>query len=156
MRGMKSFDGVVSVASACTESWEGMQGDARVRFCGRCEKNVFSLDALTTAEVRDLVLRAEGRICWRFYVRKDGTVLTKDCPVGLRRVARRSIAAAAAGLALLLAGAAGVLRQTGLWDASQVLGSWSARVQPPAPITSPHQKLSGHTGMMAFPADSQY
>jgi hypothetical protein len=33
-----------------------------------------------------LVNAAEGRLCIRFFRREDGTMLTRDCPVGLRAV----------------------------------------------------------------------
>lgn len=121
--------GVISVATPCSESWEQMKGDAQVRFCGKCEKNVYSLDALTADEVRALVVRTEGKVCWRFFVRKDGTVLTKDCPVGLRRLRQRTHAAIAASVAIVLASAAGLLRHNGFWNASQCVGSWSARLK---------------------------
>jgi hypothetical protein len=41
-------------------------------------------------EAVDLLRATEGRICARIYQRSDGTVLTADCPVGLRLVARRA------------------------------------------------------------------
>lgn len=122
---MKTFDGVLSVASPCRQKWDEMQGDARVRFCGACSKNVYSLDGMTTAEVRELIVSTEGRLCWRFFVRRDGTVLTRDCPVGLRRVRQRMFGAIATAVALLAASTAGVLREGGLWGLSQKLGAWS-------------------------------
>ena len=120
--------GVISVASPCSQSWDRMAGDERVRHCGVCDKNVYSLDTLSAEEVRQLVLKNEGRICWRFFVRRDGTVLTRDCPVGLRRVRQRAFAVAGSVCALLLASTAGLLRQAGWWDWSQELGSFSARL----------------------------
>ncbi|MCO5172296.1 MAG: hypothetical protein M9894_38855 [Planctomycetes bacterium] len=88
----------VRVASPCNASWQAMKGDDRVRFCGSCEKNVYDLSALTRDEAQDLIRGAEGRLCVRFYRRRDGTVLTQDCPVGLRAV-RRRLALIGAGLA---------------------------------------------------------
>jgi len=61
-----------------------MHGNDRVRFCGGCSQNVFNLSAMTTEEAEDLIRRADGRLCARFYRRDDGTILTKDCPVGLQ------------------------------------------------------------------------
>ncbi len=46
----------VRIASPCSASWEDMTGDARVRFCGKCAKNVYNLSEMTRDE-------AEG--CWR-------------------------------------------------------------------------------------------
>ena len=34
---------VITVAEPCTESWEGMSGDDRVRYCQGCRKHVYNL-----------------------------------------------------------------------------------------------------------------
>lgn len=99
------------VASPCTESWAAMVGDERVRHCGQCQMNVFNLSSLSRAEVDTLLQKAEGRVCGRFYQRTDGTVLTADCPVGLRRARARMAAALTAALALVVVGL-GLLRRT--------------------------------------------
>jgi Carboxypeptidase regulatory-like domain len=88
--------GRVRIASPCPASWDAMEGDARVRFCRLCALNVYNLSEMTRAEAEALVARTEGRICARLYRRADGTVLTKDCPEGLRAVRRRVRGAAAA------------------------------------------------------------
>jgi hypothetical protein len=87
----------LKIASPCTESWDRMRGDSGVRFCGRCSQNVYNLSAMSKSKAEELLGMAEGRVCVRFYQRKDGTVMTRDCPVGLRerRVARISWAALA-------------------------------------------------------------
>jgi hypothetical protein len=140
--------GVISVASPCKASWEQMAGDPNVRFCGACSKNVYSLDNLTTEEVRQLIVEKEGKLCWRFFVRRDGTVLTKDCPVGIKRVRQRMFAAIATACALVASSAAVVLRSGGFWGSSQSLGAWSERVkeqvQPTVPIRAePIQPMMG-------------
>jgi hypothetical protein len=73
----------IKVAAPCTADWRHMYGDERVRFCGQCSQNVYNLSALTREQAEDLILRHEGRLCVRFYQRKDGTVLINNCPVGL-------------------------------------------------------------------------
>lgn len=92
----------VQVATPCNARWEDMRGDERVRFCGKCEKNVYNLSALSDDEAEALVYEHEGNLCARFYRRKDGTLLTSNCRVGTRR--RRGIAFAALGLAATAAG----------------------------------------------------
>jgi len=90
----------VNVAAPCAASWDRMTGDDRARFCSLCQKNVYNLSALTAAEVKALIQEKEGKLCGRFYRRSDGTMLTADCPVGLRNMARRlrALSVAAAGL----------------------------------------------------------
>lgn len=66
-----------------------MKGDDRVRFCELCNLNVYNFAQLTHREVNALVAKTEGRLCGRLYRRADNTVITKDCPVGLRAVRRR-------------------------------------------------------------------
>lgn len=91
----------IRIASPCTANWEQMQGDDRVRHCDACNLNVYNLAAFTENEIRDLVANRNGRLCGRIYQRKDGTVLTQNCPVGLRAVARRISRIAGAVFAFL-------------------------------------------------------
>lgn len=90
------------IAAPCSVGWESMEGDERVRFCRLCNLNVYNVAALTRAEAEALVARTEGRLCARLYRRADGTVLTKDCPTGLRAVRRRISRASAAAFAALV------------------------------------------------------
>jgi hypothetical protein len=83
----------LEVASPCYERWDNMKGDDRVRHCASCKLNVYNVRELTAGEVEELVTRSNGRVCMRLYRRWDGTVLTRDCPMGLQR-ARVRVAAA--------------------------------------------------------------
>ncbi|MGO8997079.1 MAG: hypothetical protein ACLQVI_27505 [Polyangiaceae bacterium] len=106
----------VRIASPCAASWDDMTGDARVRFCGRCAKNVYNLSEMTREEAETLLAKSEAstnaKMCVRLYKRADGTVLTADCPVGVKRKRVRRVVAAAAmtlgagGLATMAAGMA--------------------------------------------------
>jgi hypothetical protein len=78
--------GVVRLASPCKVKWSSMRGSDTVRHCGQCRLNVFNAEHLTSFQVRDLVLKAEGRVCMRFFRRFDGTLLTRDCPRGWAQV----------------------------------------------------------------------
>lgn len=106
----------VRVASPCRASWAAMepvQGD-HVRFCAGCQKHVYNLSEMGQAEAEGLLRSHEGHLCVRYYRRKDGTILTSDCPVGLR-AARRLIltrAGVSLGLCVLLAVAAAGYRAT--------------------------------------------
>lgn len=96
----------VSIASPCNVSWESMKGDNRVRFCDECHLNVYNLSDMKAVDAAELVQRSEGRLCIKFYNRPDGTMLTADCPKGLRPkirwAARRIAAALAAAVGLSL------------------------------------------------------
>jgi len=100
----------VKIASPCPADWNSMLGGERVRFCGQCRLNVYNLSAMTQDEAEALITNYEGRLCLRFYRRRDGSILTQDCPVGLARLKQRaSRLRRALGTAMLgfLAGAAG-------------------------------------------------
>ena len=79
----------LKVASPCPAGWGQMTGDDRVRFCDSCQLNVYNFAELTRKEAEEIIRTTEGRICGRLYRRADGSVITKDCPVGLRAVRRR-------------------------------------------------------------------
>ena len=90
------------VASPCSVGWETMTGDERVRRCQSCELSVYNIAELTGSEAEDLIHAREGRLCIRLYRRVDGTVLTKDCPVGLRAYQKRAARLAGTALAAVL------------------------------------------------------
>jgi len=90
------------VAAPCEVSWNAMAGDERVRHCSLCSLNVYNVSEMTRDEVRELLMRTEGRLCGRLYRRADGTLLTRDCPTGLRALRRRASRVAAALIAALV------------------------------------------------------
>jgi hypothetical protein len=104
----------VTVAAPCNVGWDNMVGDERVRFCGQCSLNVYNLSGMTQGEAERLISQAEGRLCVRYYRRADGTILTKNCPVGLRALKRRLSRVAGASISAVLSFFAGVLAVTGL------------------------------------------
>jgi len=79
----------VRVASPCKADWNQMMGDDRVRFCGACNLNVYNLSAMTRSDAESLIVRHEGRLRVKFYRRRDGSIITRDCPVGLRAIRDR-------------------------------------------------------------------
>lgn len=94
----------LTVASPCSKTWESLDGGDKTRFCSLCEKNVYNLSAMTEEEARCLIEEKEGKLCARFFLKKDGTILTADCPVGRRawhKKLRRIAMAGIAGVALL-------------------------------------------------------
>lgn len=76
----------IKVAAPCSAEWRFMYGGDRVRFCGQCNQNVYNLSALSREQAEDLIRRKEGHLCVRYYRRRDGTIITNNCPVGLRAI----------------------------------------------------------------------
>lgn len=76
----------IMIAAPCSMSWEEMKGDERVRLCGGCNKNVYNTSAMTASEVSKLLSKDGPLPCLRIYRRADGTLVTRDCPNGLKRV----------------------------------------------------------------------
>ncbi|HEV7858449.1 MAG TPA: hypothetical protein VGO91_07450 [Pyrinomonadaceae bacterium] len=79
----------ISVAAPCPADWDGMIGSDRVRYCGQCKLNVYNLSEMSRREAEALIERTEGRLCVRFYRRADGTIINRNCPVGLSALKRR-------------------------------------------------------------------
>ena len=146
---------VINVASPCSVSWESMDGDGQVRYCSQCELNVYNLSSLSREDAEQLVQEREGRLCVRFYRRADGTVLIRDCPVGLRSI-RRRLARVVGGIAamigfltcgILVAGDESLRKGRGTVDGPMTrfiewIDPWRYEVQggvcaPPAPIPPP-------------------
>jgi hypothetical protein len=86
-----------------------MTGTDRVRFCGECGQHVYNLSGMTAEQATDLLRQTGGELCVRFYRRRDGTMLTADCPVGLIQLARQPWQWSKAVLAAMLAVALAVV-----------------------------------------------
>jgi hypothetical protein len=110
----------VTVATPCPAAWDGMIGSERVRFCGQCELNVYNLSAMSAREAESLIARTEGRLCVRFYRRKDGSITTQDCPIGLRELKRRALRIKTAVAASIL----GFLTGLGMNSTTSGLNEW--------------------------------
>lgn len=98
---------LIQIASPCHVSWEAMTGDERTRFCASCKLHVYNVSEMSREEAEAFIASREGRACLRLFRRPDGTVLTRDCPVGLRGLRQRfarSVAAIAGLFVALLGG----------------------------------------------------
>lgn len=132
----------LKVASPCPANWGEMYGGERKRFCGGCQMNVYNLSGMTKAEAENLILGSEGRLCVRFYQRADGTVITKDCPVGWAKVKQRLSRTATAVFSVLTAFTGGLLAMNmfGSEFRERLLGELVAPDRKPTPKPSPSPK----------------
>jgi hypothetical protein len=91
----------IQVASPCSQDWDEMSGNEKVRFCDHCAFEVNNLSALKRKQALRLVRESEGRICVR-YVKNPET----NAPVfaeKLYQITRRAgIAAGVLGASLTL------------------------------------------------------
>jgi len=102
--GTRNIINNLRIASPCPMLWSDMQltPEEAVRFCGDCRKNVYDVSKMSATETALLLQKAEvsgTSMCMQLYQRADGTIITDDCPVGLRRIRDawrkvRSVAAA--------------------------------------------------------------
>ena len=77
----------IYVAAPCKFGWDNMRGDDKVRFCPGCSQNVYNVSEMTEKDAIKFASSDAGRTaCIRLYRRPDGTLITKDCPVGLREL----------------------------------------------------------------------
>ena len=79
------------IAAPCSANWDEMFSfeDKRVRFCSDCNLNVYNLSGMNKQEAEVLITKTEGRLCVRFYRRADGSILTQNCPIGLKAIKQR-------------------------------------------------------------------
>ena len=98
---IKTVQSVV-IETPCSVGWGAMNGDDKKRFCSQCQKNVYNLSAMSDVEAAN-VLNLNGqdkrRPCVYITRRDDGSIVTDNCPVQLRKYRTRM---AVACLTLLL------------------------------------------------------
>lgn len=84
------------VASPCAANWDDMEGDTVRRLCADCGLHVHNVSAMTPEQAEEflgMVAQEAGagrRVCVRLYKRADGTVITRNCPIGLAELKRRA------------------------------------------------------------------
>lgn len=145
----------VRIAAPCPASWDDMVGDERTRFCGQCAKNVYEVSAMTADEVASLITATEGRACLRLYRRKDGTVITSDCPVGLaERAYKRARKTVLATVALVVTVASGLFG--GLFKSTSAVetpqhATLGLMVMEPAPVIDEGQPMMGEVMILPEP-----
>ena len=126
----------IRVASPCPANWNEMSGDERKRFCGECKLHVYNLSGMTRYDAENLLRLSEGRLCVRYYQRQDGTILTKDCPVGWAKVKQRVGIFAAAAFSLILS-LFGAIFVVSMFSRREVVGQIPMRSATPTPTPTP-------------------
>ena len=66
-----------SIQTPCEARWEDMVGDAAVRHCARCDKNVYDLSAHSVAEAAAMRASPE-RPCIQITARADGAIRVRE------------------------------------------------------------------------------
>src|SRR5581483_3021846 len=92
----------------CTEDWDSMVGNDRVRFCQHCAKDVHNISNMTRKQAETLVLKSNGNLCLKYFQNHDGTPATAEDKGKLYRLTRRAsrLAAGAFSVALSISSAA--------------------------------------------------
>lgn len=124
----------IRIASPCQADWNQMIGNERQRFCGACQLNVYNLSGMPKTEAENLLVSSEGRLCVRFYKRVDGTVLTKDCPVGWQAIKRR-VSKVSTAIASLVFGMISALGLNAYFDQPEKENVMGAMVYVPSTVT---------------------
>jgi len=130
----------VQVAKPCPANWDEMKGDDQVRHCTHCRLNVYNLSEMDAEAALTLVRNAEGRMCVRLYRRDDGTIITRDCPKGLRAFRQRAVKR-------LALAASFVLSAVGCGQTAERLKA-DFGYTPPDPIST----VTVTAGVMAYPS----
>lgn len=97
--------GDLIIDSPCSVPLDEMQSNRFGRFCDHCDRQVFDMVGLTTAEADRLFADPADSPCVLLCHRADGQVITADSPIGVRgriwRGLRRRSAWAASLFAVL-------------------------------------------------------
>jgi hypothetical protein len=121
----------IKIASPCSADWNEMPGDECARFCSECKLNVYNLSDMSQREAENLLMHSEGHLCVRFFKRSDGTILTKDCPVGWQAIKQRVSKMATAFASLMFAALGGIGLANYFAESSepQLMGAMTPKVE---------------------------
>ncbi len=134
----------LKIAAPCNADWDSMVGTERERFCSSCELNVYNISSMGSLEAeRFLAERAGSKVCVQFFRRKDGTILSDNCPKGLRAVRDRSkqlLKLASSFVALLVSNFAAALANEPV--KAKPINSSSSASSSSSPSSSPSSSAS--------------
>jgi hypothetical protein len=77
------------IAAPCQVPWSSMAGTDRARDCSHCSRKVYNLSDMNRSEAEAFLAENGTSHCATFYRRADGTIMTDDCPAGLRKLRDR-------------------------------------------------------------------
>lgn len=146
----------LAVTSPCSQDWDSMIGNDRVRFCEHCSLHVHNISTMTRARALRLAAKSKGRICVRYYNDPNGLIATKPVSPRLyqlgRRVSRVAAGAFSATLSLTAvlaqspsgaqSGVTPVLQSEGRWALGAAVGG-TVRDQHGAVIPGASVGLTG-------------
>jgi hypothetical protein len=143
----------IRIASQCPMKWEEMrtaddEGGERRRFCDHCSLHVHNIAGLTRSEAERMLHEAAGgRLCVRLFRRTDGTILTRDCPVGRAALHRRAMARVVRGIGFVACCLAAGLA----WATSGGQGFSRARLRTMQPFESVAAWIHGRPPQVLMP-----
>ena len=126
----KRFLKSMKITEPCSEPWEDMVGDDRIRFCSHCAKDVNNVSAMTRREALELVRRSKGQLCLRYFL--DPQTNTPVFAGGFTQIVRRAPRVAASVMTASLSLSAMAYAQ----------GGSSTRPSAPDPVEPPAAEVS--------------
>ncbi len=133
---MSCLDNVI-VAAPCPITWESMVGDDRVRHCSGCDRNVYNLSDMSTAEAEKFIMENGDTQCARLFRRADGKIMTDNCPRGLRAIRNKcktAVKVAASIIAAIFAFAPASKAQSQSTDTKAKQKDQQRQPQPPQQV----------------------
>ena len=132
----KNFIDSVRVRDPCTQAWDEMVGNDKVRFCTHCAKDVNNLSAMTRKDAIKLVRKSGGSLCIR-YVQQPRTAKPMFAEE-LTQITRRRAPLMAAGVVSATLSLATFTYSQGGAELPQ-----AARNVPAIPIVSECEDIAG-------------
>ncbi len=120
----------LAVTSPCTQDWDSMIGNDRVRFCEHCSLHVHNVSEMTRAKALRLAHRSHGRLCVRYHSTTQDPIITRT--PGSRR-----------------------LHQIGRRVSRLASGAFSATLSVSAVFAEPASNIRGDNGVVSQVMDQR-
>jgi ankyrin repeat protein len=133
----------LAVSSPCSQDWNSMIGNDRVRFCEHCSLHVHNISEMTRVKALRLIENSQGRICIRYYRDPNGEVVTQSVSPRLYQLRRRVSRVAAGAFSATLSVSAAVAQspsgpQLSLTPVVQSPDRWALGAAVAGTITDPN------------------
>jgi hypothetical protein len=64
----------IEITDPCTVAWDSLTGNENMRYCNKCNANVYNFERMTNKQIEKLVLKNNGKLCASIRLQSDGDI----------------------------------------------------------------------------------
>ncbi|MBX7170249.1 MAG: hypothetical protein K1X72_04775 [Pyrinomonadaceae bacterium] len=70
----------IKVKNPCSMDWEDMTGNDEIRFCGRCQQNIYNISEMPKRRALKVLNQPNEKICISYFLDEKKQIITQTYP----------------------------------------------------------------------------